>query len=287
MANRLQRRNAGDNHWYLLDGAYVPGVTTALGLGLGLKFDIPSGWAARTCADWLIERRHLIADPAWTDTELHQMIRNAPRNNRDDAAAKGKVIHSYGELLHDTGEVELADKHAHLAGHINHYANFLDRWAVHAVASEVPMANTILKYAGTGDLIATSEPIVELYNEWLTNTGQPTIPLDAPGILDIKSGNGIRDKDKCQVVGYDRADLCHIDGVEQDKPATYWQGLIHVRAEFAELHLIRPSYVDQLWDLFNHALAEWHALDEKRGWISHATDNVDRPVLVSDQEDAA
>ena len=32
-------------------------------------------------------------------------------------------------------------------------------------------------------------------------------------------------------------------------------------------------------DLFNHALAEWHALDDKRGWISHATDNVDRPLL--------
>ncbi len=284
--NRLQRRNVGkDGHYYLLDGEYVPGVTTALGIGLGLKFDIPSGWAARICADWVIERRHLLADPTWTNTELHGMIRNAPRNTTSDAAAKGKTIHAYGEQLTATGEVELADEHAHLAPHVEQYAMFLDRWQIDTIASEVPLANTTLRYAGTADLIARSQPVVELYNQWLDSIGQPPLPLDAPGKLDIKSGNAIRDKDKCQIVAYSRADLCHIDGVEQPTPTTYWHGLIHVREEFAELHLIRPSYVDRLWDLFQHALAEWHALDEKRGWISNATDNVDQLLLAT--QDAA
>lgn len=280
--NRLQRRNAGDNHWYLLDGEYAPGVTTALGLGLGIKFDIPSGWAARICADWVIARRHLLADDAWTDTELHGMIRSAPRNTTSDAAAKGKTIHAYGEQLNTTGEVELADEHAHLADHVDQYATFLDRWDIQTVASEVPLANTTLRYAGTADLIARSEPVVKLYNEWLTKGGLDPLPLDAPGTLDIKSGNAIRDKDKCQIVAYSKADIAHINGVEQAMPTTYWHGLIHVQAEYAELHLIRPSYVDQLWDLFQHALAEWHALDEKRGWISNATDNVDRPLIATE-----
>ena len=148
--NRLQRRNVGkDGHYYLLDGEYVPGVTTALGIGLGLKFDIPSGWAARICADWVIERRHLLADPTWTNTELHGMIRSAPRNTTSDAAAKGKIIHAYGEQLTTTGEVELADEHAHLAPHVEQYAMFLDRWQIETIASEVPLANTTLRYAGT------------------------------------------------------------------------------------------------------------------------------------------
>lgn len=277
--NRLQRINSGDNHWYKLDGTYVPGVTTALGLGLGLKFDIPSGWAAKVCANFVIERRHLLADPVWTDTELHNMIRSAPRNTRDDAAVKGKIIHAYGEQLHNTGEVELADEHAHIAAQVEQYAGFLDRWQIDTVASEVPLANTTRGYAGTGDLIARSEPIVTLVNEWRAHAELDPLPLDAPGIIDLKSGKDIRDKDKCQVIAYGKADLCHIDNVEQPMPDVWWHGLVHVQAEFADLHLIRPSYEQQLWDLFNHALAEWHALDDKRGWISHATDNVDRPLL--------
>lgn len=286
MSKRLQRRNVGkDGHYYLLDGEYVPGVTTALGIGLGLKFDIPSGWAARICADLIIARRDLLADPRWTDTELHNIIRNAPRNTTSDAATKGKIIHAYGEQLTANGTVELEDEHAHLAGHVEQYAHFLDRWEIDTIASEVPLANTTLRYAGTADLIARSRPAVELYNQWLDSIDQPPIPDDAPGKLDIKSGNAIRDKDKCQIVAYSHADLCQINGVEQPTPTTYWHGLIHVQAEYAELHLIRPSYVDRLWDLFQHALAEWHALDEKRGWISNATDNVDRPLLAT--QDAA
>lgn len=285
MTNRLQRINNGDNHWYKIDGEYATGVTTALGLGLGLKFDIPSGWAARICADYVLARRHLLTDPVWTDTELHNMIRNAPRNTRDDAAVKGKIIHAYGEQLHDTGTVELEPEHAHLAAQVEQYANFLDRWEIDTIASEVPLANTTLRYAGTGDLIARSEPIVTLINQWRTHANLEPLPLDAPGIIDLKSGRDIRDKDKCQVVAYSHADLCHIDGVEQPTPTTYWHGLVHVQADYAELHLVRPSYVDRLWDLFQHALAEWHALDEKRGWISNATDNVDRPLLAT--QDAA
>ena len=286
MPNRLQRRNVGkDGHWYLLDGQYAPGVTTVLGIGLGLKFDIPSGWAARVCADWVIARRHLLADDTWTDTDLHSMIRSAPRNITHDAQVRGTTVHKYGEMLHTNGEVELADEHAHLAPYVEQYAAFLDRWEIDPIASEIPLAITSQRVAGTADLVARSTPAVELINQWLTTTGQDPIPDNAPGVLDIKTGGAIRDKDKLQIVAYGTADLCQIDGTEQPMPATYWHGLIHVQPEYAELHLIRPSYVAQLSDLFTTACQQWQALDEKRGWISHATDNVDRPLLVT--EDAA
>lgn len=106
-------------------------------------------------------------------------------------------------------------------------------------------------------------------------------PARRPGKLDIKSGNAIATgqvPDRRLQPRRPLPDRRH----RTTHPTTYWHGLIHVQAEHAELHLIRPSYVDKLWDLFQHALAEWHALDEKRGWISHATDNVDRPLLAQD-----
>lgn len=281
--NRLQRRNVGANgHWYLLDGQYAPGVTTVLGTGLGLKFDIPSGWASRICADWVIGHRPLLADPTWTDTDLHSMIRSAPRNLTYDAQVRGTTVHQYGEHLHNYGEVELADEHAHLAPYVEQYAGFLDRWEIDPIASETPLALTDMRVAGTADLIARSTKAVELINQWRTQDGLEPLPDDAPGVLDIKTGGAIRDKDKLQIVAYGDADLCHIDGVEQPKPVTYWHALIHVQADYADLHLIRPSYEDRLRSLFATAVQQWHALDEKRGWISHATDNVDRPLLAID-----
>jgi hypothetical protein len=282
--NRLKRKNVGrDGHWYqLLDERtgryeYAPGVTTILGRGRGIKFDIPSGWAARICADYVVEHREWLAG-APSDADLHDLVRSQPRNTTREAQIKGTTIHAYAETLHNEGTVELEAEHEQWAPHVEAYADCLDRWDITPTAVEIPLAHSERRWAGTSDIRAIAPRIVRLLNEWNAQAGRPPLPEDAPGILDIKTGKAIRDKDKVQVVAYAHADLVQIGGVEQPSEPLAWAGLIHVQEEAATLHLIRPTYWDDLYACFNNAHQQWLALDEKRGWLQHAVDNADEPL---------
>jgi hypothetical protein len=267
--NRLVRRNFGDNHSYKLDGQYAPGVTTVLGAGMAVPFGAAAGWAAREVAtfvanntEWLIaapDRRFIIDG-----------LKNIPNNTRDDAAAKGHQVHRYAERLHDGQPVELEPRHDHLAPVVQHVADLLDEWDITSLVVEIPLALTALKVCGTTDVIATSPAIVDIVNRMRTEASMPPIPDDAPGVLDYKSGKALRDKDYVQVETYRRADLAHIDNVEQPAPVMHWSGLIHCTTDGAHLELVHPAYQDHLFRLFRAALYEYQALNDRDGWLKAA-----------------
>lgn len=266
---RLKRINGGFGHWYKLDGEYAPGVTTILGRGLAVPFGVPSAWAARLVAEYAAEHRDwLVQAPA--SQAIIDVLRSVPNNTRDTAAAAGTTVHGYAETLHQHGTVDLADEHHHLTGHVERHAELLDLWGIHTYATEISCANTTHGYAGTVDLLCASTSITAHINELLTADGQPELPADTIGLLDLKTGNGIRDKDHCQVEAYARCDLAHIDGAETAMPAIGWVGIIHTQTDHSTLHLAVPAYRPRVWRLFLAALFEWQALDDKRGWIDHA-----------------
>ena len=278
-ATRLKRRNYGQNHGYTIDGQYAPGVTTVLGAGLALPIAIPREWSARLVAefvadntDWLIKapNRQFIIDG----------LRAIPRNNTTDAAMKGTTIHQYGEQLHDGHPVALDAAHEQWMPHVEGVARFLDEWAIDVKASEIPLALTALNVAGTTDIIAESAPIVAAVNRMRREADMPELEDGALGILDYKTGNALRDKDKVQVETYRRADLAHIAGVEQPMPPMEWAGLVHVTADGCNLELVDPRYHDPLFRLFRAALYEWEALDDKRGWIKNASRPADLSTIL-------
>jgi hypothetical protein len=269
--NRLKRMNIGrDGHWYKLDGEYAPGVTTVLGGGLAVPFGIPSSWAARLVAEFVAEHRDWLIqapDPRF----IIEGLKAIPRNNTADAALKGSTIHAYADRLKHGDPVELEPGHDEWFPHVQACATFLDDWHIDVYAAEIPLALTQLRVCGTTDLIARSPAIVEHVNRMRLEADLPALPDDALGVLDYKSGKALRDKDRVQVETYRRADLAHIDGVEQPMPALHWSGLVHVTGDGCRLELVHPAYHDPLFRLFRAALFEWQALDEKRGWIGLAS----------------
>jgi hypothetical protein len=269
----LVRHNIGDNHWYELrrpDGKleYVPGVTTAVSAGLAIPFGVAANWAAEKCAIYTAERRDFLAGLTYDET--FAIVKAQAQNVTDQAAVKGKTIHAYADQLQTTGEVHLQPEHAHWAAHVELYADCLDRWEIEPAASEVPVAHTDLRWAGTTDLIARSARAVE----WLNQNGG-NIPPDALGIVDLKTGNKVRDKDAVQVRAYASANLAIIDGHEQPMPAVHWAGIIHVDENRAELQLIRPDRWDDVYQVWLRCLAQWQAADYKRGWLSQALETAE------------
>lgn len=293
MRNRVVRKNIGkDGHWYQLRDdttgkyEYAPGVTTVLGAGLAVPFGIPSSWAARLVAEFVAEHRDWLIqapDPRF----IIDGLKAIPRNNTADAALKGTTIHAYADRLKDGLPVELEPGHDEWFPHVEGVARFLDEWAVDVHCAEIPLALTQLRVCGTTDLLARSTPIVEQVNRMRAEVDLPELPADALGVLDYKSGKALRDKDRVQVETYRRADLAHIDGVEQAMPALHWSGLVHVTADGCQLELIHPGYHDALFRLFRAALFEWEALDEKRGWIKAASRPAEELATTAEQDTAA
>ena len=270
MPNRLQRRNVGkDGHWYLFDSKYAPGVTTVLGTGLAVPFSVGSNWAARLVAQFVADNTEWITS-APNKQFIIDGLRAIPNNTRDEAAVKGKHCHNYAEQLHDTGQLELPPEHEHYAPYVQAVADLLDEYDITSHHVEIPLALTTLKVCGTTDVIASSPAIAATVNRMRIEAGMPLIADNALGVIDYKFGNALRDKDSVQVETYRRADLAHLDGVEQPMPPLEWSALIHGRADGATLEIVHPAYQDALFRLFRAALYEWEALDQKRGWITAA-----------------
>lgn len=273
MGNRLQRRNVGrDGHWYLLDGEYAPGVTTVLGAGLAVPFNIPAQWASRLVAEFVADNRGwLLAAP--NRQFVVDGLRALPMNQRDEAAVRGTTVHAYADQLR-SGPVELDDRHTHLLSHVEAVARWLDEWDIEIVASEIPCAITAVRTCGTTDLIARAPKIVAKINARRALAGLDELDPGTLGVIDYKTGKALRDKDGVQVEAYRRSDLCHVDGVEGPMPACGWAGLCHVRSDGCDLRVNDTGFHDALFRLFRAALAEWEALDGKRGWIGRSSHTI-------------
>lgn len=253
MANQLKRHNVGRNgHWYSLAGQYVPGVTTVLG-----KLDKPwmKPWVSGLIADYVANNRDWLRDAPDPDA-IRSVLKAVPNNVTRDALLRGTELHTHAETLHTTGSIDLPP--GEQADMVIAIAEMLDTWQIETIGCEIPLCNTIKKWAGTTDLIARSRPLARALN----------LPDDALLILDYKTNQkAIYPESAIQVATYAHADLAHINGVEQPMPRIDGAALIRVTPTGCEIVPVWPKRIPDLYRLFTAALYVWQCTDDKRGWL--------------------
>jgi hypothetical protein len=183
MATRFTRRNHGKGHSYTIDGAKVPGVTTIIGI-----LDKPAllDWAARETAAY--------ADDHWAELST---LRSADRIERltkaryatnRRAVVQGNRVHALGDRISRGEQIPTNEIPAELVSWVEAYARFLDAWDLEVLHTEMPVANTAYRYAGTLDAIAYSPRLGTI-------------------LLDLKTGKGVYDEVALQLAAYRYCDL--------------------------------------------------------------------------------
>ncbi|GAA0187948.1 hypothetical protein [Glutamicibacter creatinolyticus] len=192
------------SHRYRLDGKHVSGVTTILGGGIPKPALIR--WAPAVVANWVANPENkgeltslLAGDP---DTAV-RYLKGLPNRERDEAAERGTEVHDLAEKLILTGEVDAPED---LAGFIEGYLDFLDRWQITPVLAEVILANRKHWYSGKVDLFATS-PLLQTTEE---------IAAGKVIQIDLKTSKGIYMETALQTAAYANAEF-YMDG-DAEKP---------------------------------------------------------------------
>ncbi|WP_427130397.1 hypothetical protein [Pseudarthrobacter sp. S9] len=197
-----------NGHRYKLDGLPVTGVTTILGGGIPKPALVR--WAPRVVAEWVVHPDNrtrvdelLNGDPDAAIRELKEL----PTKVRDEAAVRGTAVHDFAEALATTGSVE--DVPDDLAGYVEGYADFLDRFQITPLLTERPCANRTDWWAGMFDMIGTS----------------PLLNGGAPVMVDLKTSKFVYGETGLQTAAYSLAEFyMDADGNEQPMPeivATY------------------------------------------------------------------
>ncbi|WP_158884080.1 hypothetical protein [Amycolatopsis anabasis] len=210
----IRRRNHGRGHSYVdANGVKVPGVTTILSEGVPKPALI--NWAANTTAEYAIDHWDQLAELA-PSARLKELT-GARFADRDAAAKRGTEVHRLAEQLVAGAEVEVPDA---LAGHVESYVDFLDRFQIEPVLVEFVVVSHSYGWAGTGDLIADF----------------PTLRKRL--LCDIKtSRSGVFGETAWQLAGYRYSDA-YVDGDGHERPMIEVDGcaVIHVRADGFDLY---------------------------------------------------
>lgn len=187
---RLQRRNYGRGHGYMIDGTKVLGVTTVLDV-----IDKPAlrNWYAEQAAKRAVDEWDRIAEMPMS--ERLEYIRWGARDRVRAAALRGNEIHDLGHKLAEGADVDVPAEHR---GPVEAYARWLDEWDVTPVAAETPLCSVTHGYGGTADLWA--------------RIGKRD---NALALLDIKTGKGVYSETGLQLAAYRYAELMQPEkGVE-------------------------------------------------------------------------
>jgi hypothetical protein len=211
------------SHRYKLDGEWVPGVTTILGV-----LDKPGlrKWAASSVAEYVADHRDAIEH--LYDAGRGPMVaalKETPWQKRDDAATRGNVLHDYAEALLNDQDVIVADEHVAV---IEAALQFMDDWKVRPVSVEQACASREHRYAGTWDLVA--------------DVTDPDTGVERRAILDWKSGKRIYAGACFQMNAYAFSEFYGADP-DTEKPtaelgveAAYG---VHIRADGYDVHEVR------------------------------------------------
>jgi hypothetical protein len=198
-----------NNHQYRLDGKPVRGVTSLI--KQGTSSDALIRWAGNTVADFVVDdlaRFDFMREHLTTET-LRQELRNVPNATRDKAGVRGTEIHKYAVPFLEGEEIEVPER---IAPFIEAYGDFLDRWQVVPLLSEVAVANRHWWYAGTADLFATVGAVD-----------------DYAWCIDLKTGKWAIGDTALQTAAYARAEF-YVDtlGEEKPLPPVKRHGLAHI-----------------------------------------------------------
>lgn len=214
---RREGRSFGrPTHWYVRTDTKekVPGVT-----GL-LKDGKPSpalvGWGIKSVAEYAINN--------WDDlsvmpvAERLKTLKGSPYAERDAAANRGTEVHALAERLVRGEPVEVPDE---LAGHVEGYAAWLDRFDPEPILTERVCWNLKFGWAGTFDAILRFRDGRVL-------------------LCDIKTSRGVYGDVAYQLEMY--AACTHYlgdDGGAVPMPAVDGLAVLHVRADGTDMYEIR------------------------------------------------
>lgn len=200
------------NHTYRLDGKYVPGVTTILGV---LSKDALPKWAAKTVAEYVAANPDAIETlRTLGESGMVKALADVPWKKRDDAGARGNTLHDYADRLLQGEDVDVDED---LVPVIEHALQFLEDWAIDPIMSEIAVGNRKDQWAGTADLFATyADP----------NSGRTGV-----GIFDWKSGKAMYPEFAWQTNAYANAEFAGLHGNERPIPACDAAFGVQIRAD--------------------------------------------------------
>jgi hypothetical protein len=139
------------SHRYKLDGEWVPGVTTILGV-----LDKPAipKWAATQVAEYVADNPAGVEElRAMGRGPMVQALKGLPWAKRDTAAVRGTDVHNFAEKIVNGETVEVPE---HLAGYVEAALAFMDDYAIEPVLVEAVVGSREHRYAGKLDLVADS-----------------------------------------------------------------------------------------------------------------------------------
>ena len=137
------------SHRYKLDGNWVPGVTTIIGV-----LDKPAipKWAAKSVAEYVAANRDAIEHLyAMGERSMIASLKEIPWTNRDRAGIRGTDVHDFAERIVNGEEVDVPD---HYVGHVESCLAFMDDWNIRPVLVEATVGSREHQYAGKLDLVA-------------------------------------------------------------------------------------------------------------------------------------
>jgi len=138
------------SHRYKLDGSWVPGVTTIIGV-----LDKPAlpKWAAGMVATFVADNPSLVdlMNELGGREPVIQFLKAMPWQRRDEAGARGTTFHDFAERIVNGEEVEVPPEQV---GMVESALAFMEDWDVHPVLVEEACASREHKWAGKLDLVA-------------------------------------------------------------------------------------------------------------------------------------
>jgi hypothetical protein len=140
------------------------GVTTLIGDGLAKPALI--NWAANKTAEAAVDEWARLSE--MSPTARLKYLQGARYRDLDQAASKGMLIHSLADDILHNRTVEVPD---FVAGHVEQAIKFMDDWRVKQLLTETVCYNRAGFYAGTFDLVFTSEffPGRVFLGDWKTS----------------------------------------------------------------------------------------------------------------------
>ena len=141
------------SHRYKLDGEWVPGVTTIIGV-----LDKPAlpKWAAGMVAAFVADQPSLVdlMNEKGGREPVIQFLKNLPWAKRDAAGARGTTFHDFAERILLGESVEVPPEQV---GMVEGALRFMDDWHIEPVLVEAAVASRADKWAGKLDLIADAK----------------------------------------------------------------------------------------------------------------------------------
>jgi len=200
------------SHRYKLDGEWVPGVTTIIGV---LDKSGPlSKWAAATVAEFVADEPGSVEALRTMGREpMVAALKGIPWTRRDDKAGRGTTFHALAEQILLGHTVEVPPEQV---GLVESALAFMDAYKIDPTLVEVAVGSREHKYAGTADLISND------------------------AIWDWKTGKRIYSSTPFQLSAYAGAEFyLDADGAEQPMPSVEASYGVHVREDGYSVHPLK------------------------------------------------